>query len=65
MPITLEATEIQVIGARNCFTHSVEEDEDVENLLKLLLAESMARNHVVVILCVGKDRLPQVAITDR
>ena len=65
MTATLEATEIQVVGARNCFTHAVEEDEDVEKLLKLLLAESMARNHVVVILCVGNDRLPQVAITDR
>ena len=64
MPVATDAREIVINGARSVFTEDITDDMDIERLLRLLLAETMARNEVVVIICVGKEQKPVVVILD-
>jgi hypothetical protein len=61
----MDTREVSVVGARTVFTQEIEDDMDVEKTLRLLLSEMMAKNHVVLLFCVGRDTRPQVAIIDR
>ena len=60
----VEVRQITVTGARTCFTEEITENGDVEKLLKFLVTEIMCHNPVVLVICVGNEQRPQVAILD-
>ena len=65
MATATDTRQVVINRARSVFTAAITDDTDIERLLRLLLAETMARNEVVVVICVGKEqKLPEVLIVE-
>ena len=55
---------LTVEGARAVFTEEITDDISLEKLLRLFMAEMSVGNYVKVVVCVAKDRPPQLTFEE-